>query len=99
MIALKVVLTGGPCAGKSTGISKVSKHLRELGYTVYIVEESATKLINQGIKPFGNNKIDMLTFQEMVLNQQMAMEKIYEIGKILGGLIKYYAKNNKKSVR
>ena len=24
------------------------------------------------------------------------MEQIYEIGKILGGLIKYYAKNNKK---
>ena len=24
----------------------------------------------------------------------VAMEKIYEIGKILGGLIKYYAKNN-----
>lgn len=28
----------------------------------------------------------------------VAMEKIYEIGKILGGLIKYYAKNSKKSV-
>ena len=28
----------------------------------------------------------------------IAMEKIYEIGKILGGLIKYYAKNNKKPV-
>ena len=27
-----------------------------------------------------------------------AMEKIYEIGKMLGGLIKYYAKDNKKSV-
>lgn len=26
----------------------------------------------------------------------IAMGKIYEIGKILGGLIKYYAKNNKK---
>lgn len=25
-----------------------------------------------------------------------AMEQIYEIGKILGGLLKYYAKNNKK---
>lgn len=24
----------------------------------------------------------------------IAMEKIYEIGKVLGGLIKYYAKNN-----
>ena len=28
----------------------------------------------------------------------VAMGKIYEIGKILGGLIKYYAKNHKKSV-
>lgn len=28
----------------------------------------------------------------------IAMEKIYELGKILGGLIKYYAKNNKKPV-
>ena len=28
----------------------------------------------------------------------VAMEQIYEIGKILGGLIKYYAKNNTKPV-
>ena len=28
----------------------------------------------------------------------IAMGKIYEIGKILGGLIKYYAKNNQKSI-
>ena len=27
---------------------------------------------------------------------QVAMEMVYEIGKILGGLIKFYAKNNKK---
>ena len=27
---------------------------------------------------------------------KVAMDLIYEIGKILGGLIKYYAKNNKK---
>lgn len=29
---------------------------------------------------------------------KVAMEQIYEIGKILGGLIKYYAKNNTKSI-
>ena len=29
---------------------------------------------------------------------KVAMEMIYEIGKILGGLIKYYAKNNKKQI-
>ena len=28
----------------------------------------------------------------------ISMEQIYEIGKILGGLIKYYAKNNTKPV-
>ena len=28
--------------------------------------------------------------------QRIAMEKIYEVGKIVGGLLKYYAKNNKK---
>lgn len=27
---------------------------------------------------------------------KIAIEQIYEIGKILGGLLKYYAKNNKK---
>ena len=29
---------------------------------------------------------------------KIAMEQIYEIGKRLGGLLKYYAKNNKKSI-
>ena len=28
----------------------------------------------------------------------VAMEQIYELGKIIGGLIKYYAKNNKKPI-
>ena len=29
---------------------------------------------------------------------RVSMELLYEIGKILGGLIKYYAKNNKKTI-
>ena len=29
---------------------------------------------------------------------KVSMEQLYEIGKILGGLIKYYAKNNKKPI-
>lgn len=29
---------------------------------------------------------------------KIAMEKIYEIGKITGGLLKYYAQNNKKRI-
>lgn len=29
---------------------------------------------------------------------KVSMELLYEIGKILGGLVKHYAKNNKKSI-
>lgn len=29
---------------------------------------------------------------------KIAIDKLYEIGKILGGLIKYYGKNDKKSI-
>lgn len=29
---------------------------------------------------------------------RIAMEKIYEVGKIVGGLLKYYAKNNEKRI-
>ena len=38
---------------------------------------------------FKNKWIDNKKFQ-------ISMNLIYEIGKILGGLIKYYAKDNKK---
>lgn len=30
---------------------------------------------------------------------KVSIDLIYEIGKIVGGLVKYYAKNNKKSIR
>ena len=33
----KVVLTGGPCAGKSTAIAKISKVFTEKGYEVLVV--------------------------------------------------------------
>ena len=46
------------------------------------------------------NKIDaMLMYHNRWIDEKKfltSMDKIMEIGKILGGLIKYYAKNNKK---
>lgn len=38
----KIVLTGGPCGGKSTGLSKIEQELTEKGYKVFIVPETAT---------------------------------------------------------
>jgi nucleoside-triphosphatase THEP1/CYTH domain-containing protein len=74
----KIVLTGGPCAGKTTAFAKIEEDLTEKGYQVFVVSESATELIKGGIRPFGNNPFDLLEFQNLILQYQLSKEKIYE---------------------
>ena len=74
----KIVLTGGPCAGKTTALARIEKNLTELGYKVFIVSESATELIKGGIRPFGDRPIDIIKFQSLIINHQLSKEKIYE---------------------
>lgn len=74
----KIVLTGGPCAGKSTALSKLQSYLLEKGYVVLIVSESATELIRGGIRPFGEQAIFGYDFQSIILDYQLAKEKSYD---------------------
>ena len=71
-----IVLTGGPCAGKTTTITCVKEDLENLGYHVLLLNECATELINGGIKPFGKNSIPV-DFQNEILNLQLYKEKRY----------------------
>ena len=41
----KIVITGGPCAGKTTGMSWIQNAFTKLGYRVLFVPETATELI------------------------------------------------------
>ena len=59
----KVVLTGGPCAGKTTALAKIHKEFTELGYQVFIVSEGATEVIRSGAKPFGEIKVPNYIFE------------------------------------
>ncbi len=45
-----VALTGGPCAGKTSILSMLAQKIPALGWEVYFAEESATTLINQGMR-------------------------------------------------
>lgn len=63
----KIVLTGGPCAGKTTALARIEEYYQEKGYVVLVVNESATEIISGGIKPFGNAPIDLYKFQEIIL--------------------------------
>ena len=72
----KIVLTGGPCAGKTTSLDLIREYINGLGYLVLVVNESATELINSGIKPFGENSVSMVEFQDIVLKYQLYKEKL-----------------------
>lgn len=74
MKVLKVVLTGGPCGGKTTAINKVQQEFIEKGYHVIVVPEAATILINSGIRPFGINGLAMYDFQKYVIDLQLQLE-------------------------
>lgn len=73
----KIVLTGGPCAGKTTALSKIEQELTEKGYKVFIVGESATELIKSGIRPYGNDSFDLVEFQKMIMLYQYQKEQLY----------------------
>lgn len=71
----KIVVTGGPCAGKTTAMSWIQNSFAEMGYHVIFVPETATELITGGIAPWTlkNN----LEFQRSLINLQIQKEKIF----------------------
>lgn len=73
---VKIVITGGPCAGKTTLMSKAVQELGDLGVKVLIVPEAATTLISgMHITP-GN--FGMTGFQKYILDHQFAAEAIVD---------------------
>ena len=44
----RILLTGGPCAGKTTGLAEINSDLTQLGYKVLAVPEAATLFGNGG---------------------------------------------------
>ena len=74
----KIVITGGPCAGKTTAMQKIVQEFTEKGYKVFVVNEAATELINGGIRPFGNDAISMFEFQRCIIDTQLSKERIFE---------------------
>lgn len=72
----KIVITGGPCAGKSTAMSWVQNAFTQMGYTVLFVPETATELITGGVAPWvcGTN----VDFQQCLIQLQIEKEQIFE---------------------
>lgn len=72
----KIVITGGPCAGKTTAMSWIQNAFTQKGYAVLFVPETATELITGGVAPWtcGSN----VEYQQCQLKLQMEKENIFE---------------------
>jgi len=73
----KLVLTGGPCAGKTTGQNRVSDFFENLGWKVYRVPETANVLLGGGVKFAELTPQSALDFQENLIKSMLAIENTY----------------------
>ena len=76
MKIIKIVLTGGPCAGKTTALESIKKYLQQNNIPVVIVPETATELIRSIQMPLGDSTT--YDFQSLVLRKQLSKEGIAE---------------------
>ena len=77
---LRVVLTGGPCGGKSSGMKKIKTVLQEQNYDVYTCPEVPTILIDSGFKYPGlaeEKRPELLEFEVQLMKLQLQLEDTY----------------------
>ena len=74
----KIVITGGPCAGKTTAMSWIQNAFTRMGYAVLFVDETATQLITGGAAPWlsTSNRDFQWRLLELQLNKEKAFVEI-----------------------
>ncbi len=74
----KIVLTGGPCAGKTTAMNWIQNFFQKQEYKVLFVPETATELITGGLTPWETKTNS--DFESILFDLQMEKEKLFEEG-------------------
>ena len=72
----KIVITGGPCAGKTTAMNWIANAFRGRGYDVLFVPETATELITGGVGPWTCRTNS--DYQHCHMRFQLDKEKVFE---------------------
>ena len=72
----KIVLTGGPCAGKTTALTWINDYFSKRGYTVLVIPSTAKELLNGGLTPY--TCFENYDYQLCRIKLQKEKEKIYE---------------------
>ena len=70
----KIVLTGGPCAGKTTALVRVIEHFSSLGFKVFTIPEVPTLFTQAGMNYLTQNKGFFYEGEKATLEIQLALE-------------------------
>lgn len=70
----KIVLTGGPCAGKTTALVRVTEYFSNIGYKVFTVPEVPTMITQSGWNYMTDNKAFYYEGELVILQMQLALE-------------------------
>jgi len=73
----RIVLTGGPCAGKTTALIKVIEHFSSLGYKVFTVPEVPTMFTQAGMDYLTQNKRFFYEGEKATLQTQLGLEDAF----------------------
>lgn len=76
-IVYRLVLTGGPCSGKTTGQARLCTFFENLGWKVYRVPETATTLFSGGVRFPELNSDEAEKFQENLIKVMIAIETTF----------------------
>jgi len=70
----RIVLTGGPCAGKTTALVRINDHFTNLGYKVFMIPEVPTMVTAAGWSYLTDNKAFYYEGEKVILEMQLALE-------------------------
>ena len=70
----RIVLTGGPCAGKTTALVRVIEHFSGLGYKVFTIPEVPTMFTQAGMNYLTDNRDFFYEGEKATLEIQLALE-------------------------
>ena len=74
----KIVLTGGPCAGKTTALVRVIEHFSSLGYKVFTIPEVPTMFTQAGMDYLTKNSRFFYEGEKATLEIQLALEDKFQ---------------------
>jgi predicted ATPase len=73
----RIVLTGGPCGGKTTCMNELVRHFKSKDFQVFVVPEVPSILIGGGVDFGALDKEGFITFENHLLSIQVAMEETF----------------------